>query len=175
MTRWLMTRRWRRSPVQGADVRWLAPDPRRFSSALASLGPVLCLWTDGPDGALAGAPDLHALAHPATLCHACAVTPDGPRESLSVCDDTGIARVRLHLLPDTDYLAWDALLVGAHALPGRNDVPAGRVDRARRLRFVTQRLGPCNLLCVRAADSAGALSWRAAQQLADAEGVRLGA
>lgn len=175
MTRWLMARRWRRSPAPCFDVRWLAPDSQRFSTALASLGPVLCLWTNGPGEVLAGAPDLPALAHPAMLCHACAVTPDGPRESLSLCDAAGIARVRLHLLPDTDYLAWDALLAGANELPGRADAPAGRVDRARRLRFVTRRLGPCDLLCVRTADTAGALSWRTAQQLADAEGVRLSA
>ncbi len=175
MTCWLMVRRWRRLPAPGAEVRWLAPDSQRFSTALASLGPVLCLWTDGSGEALAGAPDLHALAHPVMLCHACAVTPEGPRESLSFCDVAGIARVRLHLLPDTDYLAWDALLAGANELPGRSDAPAGRVDRARRLRFVTQRLGPCALLCVRAAGAACALSWRTAQQLAQAEGVRLSA
>ena len=175
MTRWLLARRWSRSPADGADLRWLAVDPERFSVGLASLGPVLCLWADGWGSMPGGTPDLHALARPSRLCHTCAVTPDGPRESLSLCDDAGIARVRLHLLPDTDYLAWDALVADTRDLPAPDAVPAGRVDRARRLRFVTQRLGPCELLCVRAAEAASALSWRTAQQLAQAEGVRLSA
>lgn len=173
MTRWHMAYRWLCAPIADADLRWLAPDRREFPARLAGLGPVLCLWADSPRGAAAGAPDLHALAHPARLCHACAVTPEGPRESLSFCDEAGIARVHLHLLPDTDYLAWDALVAAARTLPASDGAPAGRVDRARRLRFQTHRLGPCELLCVRTADTAGALSWRTARQLAQAQGVRL--
>lgn len=174
MTRWHLAHRWLCAPIPDAGFRWLAPNRHEFPARLAGLGPVLCLWADSPRGAPTGAPDLHALAHPARLCHACAVTRDGPRESLSLYDDAGIARVHLHLLPDTDYLAWDALVAAAPELPASDDgAPVGRVDRARRLRFVTQRLGPCELLCVRTADTAGALSWRTAQQLARAQGVRL--
>jgi hypothetical protein len=38
------------------------------------------------------------------------VTDDGPREWLECLDRFGHPRARLHLLPDTDYLAWDALM-----------------------------------------------------------------
>lgn len=174
MTRWLMACRSPRASIPGAELRWMTPDRRRFAATLTDLGPVLCLWADRPGGAPDAAPDLPTLARPSWLCHACAVTRDGPRESLTVCDEAGIARVRLHLLPDTDYLAWDALVAAARGEPAASGVPSGRVDRARRLRFVTQRLGPCELLCVRTPGTAGALSWRTAQQLAQAEGVRLG-
>jgi hypothetical protein len=37
------------------------------------------------------------------------VTDDGPREWCECIDRMGRARARWHLLPDTDYLAWDAL------------------------------------------------------------------
>jgi len=38
-----------------------------------------------------------------------AVTGDGPREWCECVDARGRTRARWHLLPDTDYLAWDAL------------------------------------------------------------------
>lgn len=38
------------------------------------------------------------------------VTDDGPREWLECIDRFGHPRARLHLLPDTDYLAWDGLM-----------------------------------------------------------------
>jgi hypothetical protein len=38
-----------------------------------------------------------------------AVTDDGPREWCECIDGDGRTRARWHLLPDTDYLAWDAL------------------------------------------------------------------
>jgi hypothetical protein len=175
MTCLLMARPLSRSSHVGADVRWLTADAAHFSLALATLGSVLCLWARCPDDASMDTPDLQTLARPALLCHACAVTPDGPRESLSLCDDAGTTRVRLYLLPDTDHLGWDALLRGARMLPGRDHAPAGRMDRARRLRFGIQQCGPCDLLCVRHADTVGVPGWRAAQWLAAAEGLRLDA
>lgn len=180
MTPSLTQRLLRRNPMPCATVRWLRTQPERLARDLAALGPLLCLWSESPQAAptvsrhlLVGAPELQVLARPGYLCHACAVTVDGPREWLTACDEQGIARLQLHLLPDTDYLAWDALIAGACELARIGPLPAFRSSRARRLRFITQPLGPCELLCVRGGGAAGALSWRTARALAHAEGVRL--
>ena len=173
MTCLLMARPTPRAPFVGADLRWLIPGAAPFSLALATLGPALVLWPDSADAVPTETPDLQTLARPALLCHACAVTPDGPRESLSLCDDSGAARVRLHRLPETDPLAWEALLRGARALPGYRHAPIGRMDRAKRLRFHIHRYGPCELLSTQPADTFGAFGWRTAQGLAASEGVPL--
>jgi hypothetical protein len=63
-------------------------------------------------------PDMAAFAD-ATAIHArSAVTPHGPREWLDI--DAGATTIaRLYLLPDTDYLAWDAMreALGSDASP----------------------------------------------------------
>jgi hypothetical protein len=50
-----------------------------------------------------------------------AVTPHGPREWLDF-DIGGVAAARLYLLPDTDYMAWDAMVDGIveRLLPSRD-------------------------------------------------------
>ncbi|GLQ90429.1 hypothetical protein GCM10007898_40050 [Dyella flagellata] len=44
-----------------------------------------------------------------------AVTDDGPREWCDCVDSLGRTLARWHLLPDTDYLAWDALAASCKA------------------------------------------------------------
>lgn len=180
MTPSLTRRLLRRTPTPAAMVRWLRVEPMRLARDLASLGPILCLWSEpvppakvGSRGLLVGAPELQVLVHAGYLCHACAVTSDGPREWLTACDGAGVPRLQLHLLPDTDYLAWDALLADACELGALGPTPVLRATHARRLRFIIQPLGPCELLCVRTGGPAGALSGRMARTLAWAEGVRL--
>ena len=53
-------------------------------------------------------PDIAAFADATAIRAQSAVTPHGPREWLDI--DAGVATIaRLYLLPDTDYLAWDAM------------------------------------------------------------------
>src|SRR5690349_14682324 len=71
---------------------------------LASLGPVLCLSRVQPGGSLAGWAE-------SSRCEvACTVEPDGPYESIHFLDARGRPTWRLYLLPDSDFLAWDALV-----------------------------------------------------------------
>ena len=68
--------------------------------------------------------------HAGLLCLASAVTADGPREWLTVVRRHGQRAPQLHLLPDTDYLAWDAL---AGATPAPLDAaPMAAVSRGLR-------------------------------------------
>jgi hypothetical protein len=75
------------------------------------------------------------------------VTDDGPREWLECVDSLGRVRARLHLLPDTDYLAWDALLgsreAERHALPAF-DTSLLRPDHAVVVNFQLRKVA--NLL-----------------------------
>jgi hypothetical protein len=58
-----------------------------------------------------------------------AVTDDGPREWMECMDRFGATRARLHLLPDTDYLAWDALVSSCEA---DTRPPVGRIASSLR-------------------------------------------
>ena len=53
-------------------------------------------------------PDVAAFADATAIRAQSAVTPHGPREWLDI-DASGATIARLYLLPDTDYLAWDAM------------------------------------------------------------------
>lgn len=88
--------------AEGADS---LPRP----SQLATLGTVLCLYRPSFGSELAG------WARSATLAVQLQVDSDGLRESLWFFDREGQCCWRLHLLPDSDFLAWDRL---ASALPG---------------------------------------------------------
>lgn len=136
--------------------RWLRIAPAALASRLPLLGAVLYLpmRADGsPDhparGWLAESEDLAPLLHTRWLLASCVIGADGPREWLECVDADGHLLARLHLLPDTDYLAWDVLLSAAVPM----DAPAlRRVQRplratgARLLHFTQRRLGNINVL-----------------------------
>src|SRR3546814_12231625 len=63
-----------------------------------------------PRGLLAEAMQLAPLLQTRRLVAASAITVEGPREWIDCVDREGRTCARLHLLPDTDYLAWDRLL-----------------------------------------------------------------
>jgi hypothetical protein len=86
---------------------------------LAALGTVLCLYRPQHGGELSGwAQASHAESQ-------AGVDSDGLRESLAFFDQDGRCCWRLFLLPDSDFLAWDRLLV---CLPVREEVePAAGV------------------------------------------------
>ncbi|HKT27956.1 hypothetical protein [Dyella sp.] len=90
--------------------------PRALIEMLPALGSVLYLHgaantalpDDMPQGVLVQRAFASLLsAH--WLVAVSAVTDDGPREWCECVDAYGRTRARWHLLPDTDYLAWDAL------------------------------------------------------------------
>lgn len=73
---------------------------------------------------------------------------DGPREWMDCLDAHGHFCARLHLLPDTDFLAWDALLADARALPPISPCLQlrFRAASAELVSFHVRRLGALNVL-----------------------------
>jgi len=70
-----------------------------------------------PRGWLAGSAAMSTLLQVEELRLSSMIGPSGPREWIDGVDAQGHFCARLHLLPDTDYLAWDALLQRAMPLP----------------------------------------------------------
>lgn len=73
----------------------------------------------------------------------------GPREWIDGIDASGHFCVRLHLLPDTDYLAWDALLEHARPLPAAPLCPGAlscSAGSASMVCFSTRRLAGFDVL-----------------------------
>lgn len=62
-----------------------------------------------PPGLLIAQPAFASLLDAHWLVAVSAVTDDGPREWCECLDPSGRTLARWHLLPDTDYLAWDVL------------------------------------------------------------------
>ncbi len=116
-------------------------------------------------------PDMAAFADVTAIRAQSAVTPHGPREWLDI--DAGSTTIaRLYLLPDTDYLAWDAMREAldsdaASTEPRRWQAHrtfmrcaftrARRTWQARVVRLPLLRLPCLQVLGVRDADSLSAL------------------
>ncbi|WP_199096815.1 hypothetical protein [Dyella sp. ASV21] len=128
-----------------------------LAACLPLLGSVLCL--PAPRGAHETAPlppgwlverrELAPLLHTHELMVSSMIGADGPREWIDAMDAGGHLCARLHLLPDTDYLAWDALLVRSRALPSAPlsaQRLACRATHAELLHFRVRRIGVLNLL-----------------------------
>lgn len=77
------------------------------------------------------------------------VSADGPREWIDCLDARGDVLAQVHLLPDTDYLAWDNLPSGCEPL-GAPDLPwrasAFRGAAAHLVRFRCQSLATLSCL-----------------------------
>jgi len=115
----------RRTHGLPAERRWLSMPPGPLVDHLPRLGQVLYLASAAPCVAAESLPagwlveqrDLARLLHTHWIISAGVVDSDGPREWLECVDRRGRIGARLHLLPDTDYLAWDALLAAGEAVP----------------------------------------------------------
>jgi hypothetical protein len=99
-----------------------------------------------------------------------AVTDDGPREWCECVDAYGRTRARWHLLPDTDYLAWDALTTSCAV----NVVPPlhrqfFRPDSASVVNFHLREFGGLLLLEQRTSAVLSPLGDRIATRIAHAE------
>jgi hypothetical protein len=110
------------------------------------------------------------------LIATCAVTDDGPREWLECVDHMGCTRARLHLLPDTDYLAWDALISACDPDNSPPSIMSGvaplRPDSAAVVSFQVRKLAGL-LLLEQAASSLSPLGDRIAARIAQAEAAVL--
>lgn len=166
------------------DARWLRADPAALASRLPLLGNVLYLpmWTDAsPDhparGWLTESEDLAPLLRTEWLLASCAIGIHGPREWIDCADAAGRVRAQLHLLPDTDYLAWDVLLSTATPMatpPYRRLQRPFRASRARVLHFTRRRLGGIDLLGGRDAASLSVLGRDIAREVMRAEALEPG-
>lgn len=168
-------------PVDGRGQRLAAA---RLVNALPALGSVLyvpmCVAATAPAalprGLLVEVMQLAPLLQTRALLAGCAITIEGPREWLDCLDREGRCRARLHLLPDTDYLAWDRLL--NQAQPVRPGKPSRWLRRPRPawatvLRFHTRRLAGLSVLGAAACPRLSALGRQLAEQIARAEAVPL--
>jgi hypothetical protein len=131
-------------------------------------------------------PALGVLADCTSVNAFSAVTSHGPREWLQLSDTQETPIAKLHLLPDTDYMAWDAMLAGScvtavptgQRLTTRNnflcEVFARRRDadwRARLARFPMLHLVGMRVMGLRAPVSVSALGRHIARDIADGERV----
>lgn len=123
--------------------------------AFARVGPLLCLYP-GTGGELRGWRDARA------LCAESCVDSEGVRESLRLLDEGGRSCLRLFLLPDSDYCAWEALRARLPSV-------AGEARSRRCAKCLFQRL------CLRAGEQG---EWKASllriAPAADARNVTLG-
>ena len=99
------------------------PDPR----SLCALGPVLCLHAASDPHPLAG----WSKAHWAAGC--VRLEADGPRESVCFYTAGGETCWQLHVLPDSDFLAWARLIEGLPSFDGGDVASTHWLERCRRV------------------------------------------
>lgn len=134
--------------------RWLRIAPASLVAALPALDSVLYmpLAARGPElsalprGLLAETPQLAPLLRVRWLMAVSVIAVDGPHEWIDGLDRTGQPCVRLHLLPDTDYLGWDRLLAGGEPAAAMPRTPHLQAVDAYPLRFHRRRLAGLDVL-----------------------------
>jgi hypothetical protein len=184
---WLTTPsslRCRHAPRTVLSQRIRHISPHVLMHKLPSLGSVLYLHntlaqviTDAlPPGLLVTERTLAPLLDVRWLMATSAVTEDGPREWLDCMDRFGRPRARLHLLPDTDYLAWEALMA-MHESPLQSPVsanaPSLRADSASVVNFRLREFAGLIVLQGNAHAELSPLGHRVAAHIAHAESVSL--
>jgi len=121
------------------SVLYVQVSPRREYDASACL----------PAGWLVERPELATLLATTQLILSSQIGADGPREWIDAFDAQGQLCASLHLLPDTDYLAWDALLADGYCLPSawlRGERRRRHSGHAEILQFQVRRMGGLHLL-----------------------------
>lgn len=170
-----------RAEAAVVERRWLRIAPQVLARRLPALGSVLYLPCAVPaeaaaPGLLVECRDLAPLLGVRWLVAASVIGSDGPHEWLECRAGDGRLLARLHLLPDSDYLGWDALLsigvsVPAACGPGSGDE---RIEAARLQAFRCRRLAGLTLLDALPAARVSALGSELARGIARAEGLALG-
>ncbi|AGG87952.1 hypothetical protein [Rhodanobacter denitrificans] len=160
----------------GACRRWLRTAPAPLLAALPALDRVLYmpLAACGPElsalpgGLLVETPALALLLRVRWLMAVSVIAVDGPREWVDGLDRSGRPCVRLHLLPDTDYLGWDRLLASGEPAPTMPDTPHLPALDACPLRFHRRRLAGLDVLRGETVDGLSPLGRQLAGQIAHA-------
>jgi hypothetical protein len=184
---WLATRSssfCRHAPLTVVSRRSRQITPLSLVRRLPGLGSMLYLHAkptaavrdDLPTGLLVTQHSLAPLLDTRWLTATSVVTDDGPREWLECLDRFGCVRARLHLLPDTDYLAWDALMsscqAGSHP-PAAQGISPLRPGNAAVVNFRVRELAGLLLLEQGASSLLSPLGDRIAQRIAQAESAVL--
>ena len=174
-------------PLSDAADRSLSRSALPISAGLLAeclplLGSVLylparrCVTASVPQGWLVGRGELAPLLQTRALVASTVIGADGPREWIDCLDARGRFCARLHLLPDTDYLAWDALLSHGCPLP---DAPLRASQlicpaaHAELLHFRVRRVGTLSLLESLPAERLSLLGCRVARDAARAAALEL--
>jgi hypothetical protein len=183
---WLATRSTplcRHAPLTVVSRRSRQITPSSLIRRLPSLGSVLYLHATSatatgdvlPPGLLVTQRAFAPLLATRWLVATCVITDDGPREWLECMDCFGCTRARLHLLPDTDYLAWDALISSCdpdNHPPTVRGVSPLRPDSAAVVNFQLRKLAGL-LLLETGASILSPLGDRIAARIAQAESAVL--
>ncbi|HEV7778444.1 MAG TPA: hypothetical protein VGO76_16350 [Luteibacter sp.] len=174
-----------RPRASSVATRWLAVAPQALAQGLAQLGCVLYLPTrrcdadsgDLPLGLLAESMELTPLLRTRYVGLASAVTEEGPREWIECVDGVGALQARIYLLPDTDYLAWDALFADGVAVTApmrhRAGPPVCFAERARLLCFTRRQVSRLAMLGSEAPSHVSSLGRGVARDIAVAEAVSM--
>ena len=164
--------------------RCLRLAPAQFVGGLPALGSVLyvpmrpcmsSIW-EMPTGLLVETMQLAPLLQIRWLVAASSITSEGPREWIECVNRDGHQCARLHLLPDTDYLAWDALLASGEPATAPSPPRWPRDPRrasAQVLHFHVRRLAGLHVLGSEGAPRISMLGRHLAVQIAHAEAVSL--
>lgn len=147
----------RREHPSTVQTRWFHLGPQALARTLPALGSVLHLprlryvphLAHLPRGVIAGDALVAPLLATRLVGAGSAVTADGPREWLQYVDASGVCLARTYLLPDTDYLGWDALLAEGEPVDADQCAPVERgfiAAQARVIRFEATVVGGLRLL-----------------------------
>lgn len=178
------TPRCRHAPRTVLSRRVRHISPHLLLRKLPSLGSVLYLHNSSaqvitdtlPPGLLVTERALAPLLDVRWLLATSAVTEDGPREWLECMDHSGRPRARLHLLPDTDYLAWEAFMA-THESPLQPPTSPGtpllRPDSAQVVNFRLREFAGLTVLDGRPSIALSPLGSHVAARIAHAESVSL--
>lgn len=164
------------------ERRWLRIAPRQLARRLPAAGCVLYMPCTAPMAADATEPGLLAaqcglapLLRVRWLVAASAIGSDGPHEWLECRAGDGRLCARLHLLPDSDYLGWDALLAAGVPMSAADSRRPDevRVESAQLLDFRWWRLAGLDVLDAVSTTRVSALGGEIARGIARAEGLAL--
>lgn len=171
----------RRAPPAVESRRTRRITPQALVSRLPSLGSVLYVHAHSPNPMLDALPQGLLITQRAFaplldahwLVAISMVTDDGPREWCECVDSFGRTGARWHLLPDTDYLAWDALTASCMAMPTPNDTQPLRADGASVVHFCLREFTGMLILDQNASTMLSPLGDGIAARIARAESVLL--
>ncbi|MEP7186282.1 MAG: hypothetical protein ABI767_10635 [Rhodanobacter sp.] len=127
-----------------------------------------------PRGFLVEAMSLAPLLRARWLVIASQITVDGPREWIDCISADHQACARMYLLPDTDYLAWDALLgCGDRVAESPAFASAPAAASAQMLHFHARRMAGLQMLGAELATMSSTLSKDLAGRIARYEALPL--